>query len=152
MGRLASGFAAGVVATVWKTTAAITGRRQGLTALPAPFPLALVRRLFGGRAPRAVEYPLAAVAHLGYGGTMGAAFAGLWSRHAAAGGTASDVFRGAAWGTLLWVVQQLIFFPVVGWGRFGRDLSRAAAAETLFHHLVYGAVLGALSRASRGGR
>ncbi|WP_135820499.1 hypothetical protein [Halostella litorea] len=150
MGRLASGFAAGVVATVWKTTAAIAGRRQGLTALPAPFPLALVRRLLGGRAPRTVEYPAAAVAHLGYGGTMGALFAALSPR--GDGGTARATARGAAWGALLWLVQQLVFFPVVGWGRFGRDLSRAAAAETLFHHLVYGAVLGAVTPAGRGGR
>jgi len=162
MRRLATGFAAGVVATVWKTTAAIAGRRRGLTALPAPFPLALIRRLTGGHAPRALEYPLAAVAHLGYGGTMGALFAGLSPRGAGDRGASADggvrdatwrgTARGAAWGAVLWVAQQLLFFPLVGWGRFGRDRSRTAAAETLLHHLIYGAVLGAISPAGRGGR
>lgn len=138
MNRLASGFAAGAVATVWKTTVAIAGRRQGLTALPTPFPRALIQRIVGEDAPEGPKLLAAAIAHLGYGGTMGAAFAALWPR----GGVA----RGAAWGAVLWVVQQVVFFPFVGWGSFGRDLSRAASLETLWHHLVYGAALGAILR------
>jgi len=132
------GFAAGVVATVWKTTAAITGRRQGLTALPTPFPRALIVRIVDEDAPEGPTLLTAAVSHLGYGGTMGAAFALLRPEGGAA--------RGAAWGASLWVIQQVIFFPFVGWGRFGRDLSREASLETLLHHLIYGVVLGVLIR------
>lgn len=133
-----AGFLAGVVATVWKTAAAITGRRQGLTALPSPFPLALIERIVGADAPRTIRYPVAAVSHLGYGGTMGAVFALLWPRGGA--------LRGAACGAFLWVIQQAVFFPFVGWGPFGRDLSRTASLETLLHHLIYGLVLGVLTR------
>ncbi|WP_135533820.1 hypothetical protein [Halostella pelagica] len=132
------GFAAGVVATVWKTAAAITGRRQGLTALPTPFPRALTERIVGEDAPEGPKLLAATVSHLGYGGTMGAAFALLQPRGGAV--------RGAAWGAFLWVIQQTVFFPFVGWGPFGRDLSREASLETLWHHLVYGLVLGVLIR------
>jgi hypothetical protein len=144
MRQPARGFAAGVVATVWKTTAAITGRRQGLTALPTPFPRALIERIVGEDAPEGPKLLTAAVSHLGYGGVMAAAFALRWPRGGAA--------RGLAWGAFLWVIQQIIFFPFVGWGRFGRNVSRKASLETLLHHLIYGLVVGVLIRDGRGER
>jgi len=132
--RLTRGAAWGAVATAAKSAVTFLGFLGGESAEPTPMPVAIVERLAGEDAHRALVYPAAALAHLAYGGAAGALFALL--------GRPTTLVRGVAWGALLWLVQQVVVFPFVGWGAFGRTVGMRASVGALVDHLVYGYVLG----------
>lgn len=123
------GFALGVVATIAMSGVMIVGMVTGIAPMPRPIPQAVLGTVADG-APK----PLAALAHLAYGGVFGALLAGLSSPVS---------FReGLATGVILWVVLGVAVLPAIGWGLFGTAITPTVAVATLVLHLIYGAVLG----------
>lgn len=54
--------------------------------------------------------------------------------------------RGATYGAVLWLAVMIVVMPVIGEGRFGRRLGSWGIPVTLWMHLAYGAILGAVYR------
>jgi uncharacterized membrane protein YagU involved in acid resistance len=58
----------------------------------------------------------------------------------------TPVVKGLAWGAILWLLAQLVVMPMMGGGLFSANMGGAMAAMgSLVGHLVYGALLGAIS-------
>ncbi|MBS1271014.1 MAG: hypothetical protein MAGBODY4_00143 [Candidatus Marinimicrobia bacterium] len=49
---------------------------------------------------------------------------------------------GFLWGTILWLIMQVIWLPILGWGIFGSNITPKIAVATLILHLIYGGTLG----------
>ena len=64
-------------------------------------------------------------------------YAGVFERRLPGGA----VFRGALYGSIVFVMAQLVFTPLVGGGVFSRG-NLQMLAGSLLGHLVYGAVVG----------
>jgi hypothetical protein len=52
----------------------------------------------------------------------------------------------AAASATLWAIAVVVFFPLVGWGLFGAEVTPKIAVAALAPHLLYGLVLWAVSR------
>lgn len=59
----------------------------------------------------------------------------------------SNWMRGAEWGTVLWLLAQVVVMPMMGSGVFSTHTPAPAmmVMGSLVGHLVYGAILGAIS-------
>lgn len=56
------------------------------------------------------------------------------------------VFKGIAWGAMLWLVAQLVVMPIMGAGLFSANAGGLAAAMgSLMGHAIYGALLGSIA-------
>ena len=58
----------------------------------------------------------------------------------------SPTVKGATWGAILWLLAQLIVMPMMGGGVFSSQMGGMMTAfSSLLGHLVYGALLGAIT-------
>lgn len=116
------------------TLVMVLGTLTGLSPMPEPIPVALTKMVFG-----AMEQPLliaiGLVAHFLYGGIASIVFANLFRR-------AIGPWSGLGYAVLLWLVMQIVFLPMLGWGLFGSNITPSIAVATLILHLIYGGVLG----------
>ncbi len=55
------------------------------------------------------------------------------------------IVKGVTWGLALWLIAQVVFMPVMGWGFFSSKLMMAplAVVGAFVAHLVWGAAVGA---------
>ena len=117
--RLAVGFGWGVVATIAMSVLMILGVVTGLSPMPAPIPAAIVNNglgLFGLGLPKLLITPLAAVAHLSYGGAAGAILAAL---------TRPVTFwKGLGWGVVLWLIMATLVLHLVYGAALGLLMDR----------------------------
>ncbi len=58
----------------------------------------------------------------------------------------APVLRGAIWGVLLWLAAQMVLMPMIGNGFFSSNLGPPSAVASLVSHLVYGGILGGMTR------
>lgn len=135
--RLSHGFKQGLKATLVMSVPMIIGTVSGRSPMPKPFPKAIADELLGEDAPAPLSVAVAIGGHLLYGSANGAALASF--------GRPVTLKKGLSWGVGLWAVLQTVFMPVVGWGVFGRKVSRMVPVATLVLHLVYGGTLGWLT-------
>jgi hypothetical protein len=102
-----------------------------------PFPVEVAHHLFPRLGPLALTV-VTVLLHFGYGAGAGAVFAFV--------ARPMSVWRGLAFGLVLWVVMQAAFVPLTyGWIEFG--LGRGSPGTSMFAlllHLAYGATLGFL--------
>lgn len=136
--RFGAGFEAGAVGTLAMSVPMMLATLAGKSPMPRPIPNAIVRRVLGEDAPTALVGVATVVAHFGYGGTWGGVLAATSRR--------VSVKRGIGLGVTLWSVLGAVLMPRLGWGFFGRDVSKKVAPATLFLHVVYGAVVGSRLR------
>lgn len=137
--RLREGFGYGVVATIAMSILMLAALVSGMSPMPQPVPKAVVAQLFGSGVPKPVLMALAVGLHLGYGGVFGAVLARV--AHPV------TIWKGFAFGVVLWTLMQVTFLPFLGWGLFGTAITPKITVATLVLHLVYGGVLGwALAR------
>lgn len=135
--RFLSGFGWGVTATLVMSAVMILGMATGMSPMPRPIPAAIIGNLGGGGLPQPAMMGIAALAHLGYGGSWG----GVLARAT----RPVTVWKGLGLGVALWIVMQVLVLPFLGWGFFGTSVTLEIAVATLVLHLVYGAVLGGLT-------
>lgn len=139
--RLAVGAGWGAVATLTMSAVMLAGAAIGASPMPKPIPVALVAHTLGSL-PRPALIALAALAHLSYGATAGAALAGLLKR--------VTVRKALGYAAGLWALMGLLWLPYLGWGFFGTAVTIKIAAATLLLHVIYGLTLGlSLDRAKR---
>jgi len=90
------------------------------------------------RYPRPLRHAVWALAHLGFGATVGLA-AALWPRRATTGPSAYS------FGVAVWAANYAAALPAAGIYPWPREDDRARAAESFLSHLVYAAALRRLS-------
>ncbi len=56
------------------------------------------------------------------------------------------LFRGVLWGIILWLIAQTVIMPMTGAGFFSSNIGPKVVMASLMGHIVYGALLGAISR------
>ena len=124
----------GLLATVVMSIFMVTATLTGLSPMPAPIPMALVKKVLGPM-PKPVLIFLGIIAHLGYGGVAGGILGQLFKERINLG-------IGLGWGVFLWLLMQVIFLPILGWGLFGSAITPKVAVATLILHLIYGITIG----------
>jgi hypothetical protein len=132
--RFRTGFGWGIVATIAMSVVMLAGTVSGRSPMPKPIPVALVATIFGAGLPKPALVLLGAAAHLLYGGT----FAGVLALVA----RPITIWKGIGLAVVLWLVMQLVWLPVLGWGVFGIGITPAIAVATLMLHLIYGVTAG----------
>lgn len=138
--RMASGAAAGAVATVVMTFEMALAKRAGLLGEPPPYKL--TRRIFTvlGHRPRGRELHAAtAAAHIAYGAAAGMAYAALPPRLR---GRAT----GTAFGVALWAVSYMGWIPKIGLMRSPSRDRPGRPTAMILGHVVFGATLDAALR------
>jgi len=128
-----NGFIYGLIATLLMTVIMLLGTVSGISPMPAPIPVVLVKTVFGAM-PKPVLMILGFIAHFIYGGVAGGIFVLFFKK--------SFQRNGFLWGVILWLIMQIIFLPILGWGLFGSALTPKIAVATLILHLIYGGTLG----------
>jgi len=128
------GFGYGLLATLAMTVVMLLGILTGMSPMPAPIPVALVKWAFGNL-PQPALMGIGMMAHFLYGGVAGVLFAHLFRQK-------TNLQTGLLWGALLWLGMQLTVLPLLGWGVFGTAITPKIAVATLVLHLIYGGVLG----------
>lgn len=137
------GFIAGVCATIIMSLALLLGMAMGGSLLPEAVPMAVMESLFGPDVGMGLLLFLTVAGHLIYGGFWGAALAALMPP--------VTETRGILLGVILWLIEQLIVVPALGWGVFGTSMVPTIAASTVVFagtsfilHLIYGQTYGML--------
>ena len=137
------GFIAGVYATIIMSVALLLGMAVGGSLLPEAVPMAVMESIFGSEAGMGLLLFATVVGHLIYGGFWGALLAALMPP--------VTETRGVMLGVFLWLVEQLVVVPALGWGVFGASMAPTIAATTFvftgtsfLFHLVYGQTYGML--------
>jgi hypothetical protein len=137
----ARGAVAGVYASVLMSGVLHAGRRWGSFAKQPP--ILIVRTVLAGGPAQALpaEGLLAALAHLGYGGSWGALFALLTRRH-----PMTDPLSGMQYALLLWLVGYAGWVPAIGATPLPHRDQLDHQLALVAGHLVYGGVLAAALR------
>lgn len=137
------GFIAGIFATIIMSVALMLGMAMGGSLLPDAVPMAVMERLFGPEAPIVLLLASAVIVHLLYGGFWGAALAATMSP--------ITETRGVMLGVFLWIIEQVIVVPLLGWGVFATAIAPSIAATSFVFvgtsfllHLIYGQTYGML--------
>ncbi|MCF7803932.1 MAG: hypothetical protein K9N46_01350 [Candidatus Marinimicrobia bacterium] len=127
------GFIYGLLATLAMTVIMLLSVATKISPMPAPIPVALVKTLLGAM-PKPALMALGMIAHFIYGGIAGSIFAWLFSNR--------TLGVGFLWGAILWLIMQVVFLPILGWGIFGSNITPKIAVATLILHLIYGGTIG----------
>lgn len=106
---------------------------------PLPKPLGLAEKLLG----RSLPLPMGFLFHLAWVTIFSFAYVVLWRdrltlRHA------------LALAGFLWPTAVLVFFPIVGWGLFGLNVSPALIVPVAVSHLIFATILWAFGRLAFG--
>lgn len=132
--RFGRGALWGVVATVVMSIPMLIATATGVSPLPEPIPVALLKSLLGVETAGPLVMIVAVVGHLAYGG--------VWAGLLASRIHPVTLGRGLAIGVGLWLLMQVAVLPILGWGLFGSAVTPAIAGGTLVLHLIYGATVG----------
>jgi hypothetical protein len=120
-------------------------RRARGDAEPATYQTAdAAARLLGASIPEDRRHLAAEVVHYATGAAWGGIFGAL-ARRAELPGLAA----GAAWGALVWLLNDELLVPVLGFSRGPTRYPLSTHAKALASHLVYGAATDAGFRALR---
>lgn len=133
-GYTKQGFLYGLLGTLAMSIIMLIGVGTGLSPMPAPIPMAIVKGILGNIA-KPLLVGLTIIAHFGYGATAGVIFGYLFKEK-------SSIRYGLGWGVFLWLIMDLIVLPLLGWGVFGIAITPKIAVATLVLHLIYGGTLG----------
>lgn len=136
--RLAVGARDGVIATAAMSVVLVAADATGVLR-PLP-PRQIMRQVLPAASERTVDVATL-VGHTGYGAAAGAAYrAVLPSAHA-------GPVTGALYGVALWVAGYEVWVPLAGFLPPAHRDRPGRTVTMLVSHIVYGSVLGALSRA-----
>lgn len=128
------GISFGLVATFFMTLIMLTGMASGQSPIPQPIPAAIAKTIMGPL-PKPVLMVSGMIAHFAYGALAGLLFFTICKN-------GHEIWKGLGWGFLLWLIMQVIFLPLIGWGLFAGEVNIKVIPATLILHLVYGGILG----------
>lgn len=128
------GLIFGLIATAAMTILMLIGKVTGMSPIPEPIPIAIMKHILGDIA-KPILMISGMMSHLIYGSIAGAVFYSLIKNR-------GTIYWSMGFGILLWLMMQLIVLPFLGWGVFGSSVTPKIAMATLVLHLVYGVILG----------
>lgn len=128
------GISFGIIATFFMTLIMLTGMATGQSPIPQPIPAAIAETIMGPL-PKPVLMISGMIAHFAYGAVAGLLFFTV-------GKESHEIWQGLGWGFLLWLIMQVVFLPLIGWGFFAGAVDPKVIPATLILHLVYGGILG----------
>jgi len=114
--------------------------KSGISPLPKPLGLAFAETLVG----RTLPLPMGLAFHFAYVTFWSVVFVRFFPRR----NIKTALFLALG----LWIVVLAVFFPVVGWGFAGLTVSARLIPASLFPHLLFGVLLWALDKFTRGSR
>lgn len=123
----------GVVGTFGMSIIMMTGTLTGMSPIPKPVPLAITDKALGEDKPKPLRMGMAMLSHFTYGAIWGAIFVLIVDD--------VTIWKGLILGAFLWLIMQVVVFPFLGWGAFGKKISMKIGMVTLILHLVYGAIV-----------
>lgn len=125
----------GVLNAVLLSAVMVPVNLAGVSPMPEPPSLAFAQTLLG----TALPLPVGLLFHVAY--------VTLWSVLFIAAAYPDLAFtRALALGLVLWLAALVIFFPVIGWGVLGLDVSPTLIVASLVPHLLFGVFLWGLGR------
>lgn len=123
-------FGIGVLDAVIITAIMLPLVLSGILGIEQPFAVSFVRAIFGDGAP----LPLGLAFHLVY--------VIFWSTIFVLYLTRRPWHNAFALAGVLWLVQAVIFYPVVGWGFLGLSVPVSTALIPLIPHILLAIILG----------
>lgn len=128
-------IAIGIGVAILTAGVMLIGLRTGVSPLPRPLALAFVQTLVGGQPPMPVGFLFHAV----WVTFFSVLYVGLFRP--------TLTFLQAFWlAFVLWVLVLVFFFPVVGWGFLGLEVSPKLIAVAAVSHLLFAILLWAFCR------
>lgn len=113
--------------------------KSHMSPLPKPLGLAFSETLLG----RPLPLPVGLLFHLAWVMIFSFAYVVLWRDRL----TLRNALDLAG---VLWLAAVLVFFPIVGWGLFGLNVSPALILPVTVSHLLFAAILWAFARLAFG--
>jgi len=130
----------GLVISVVTALLMLVSMKSGISPLPKPLGLAFAETLSG----RALPLPVGLLFHTVYVTFWSMIFVFFFRRR--------TLTTALALAGVLWLGVLVVFFPVVGWGIAGLNVSPKLIPASLVPHLFFGALLWALDKFARRGR
>jgi hypothetical protein len=118
----------GIATAVILSLVMVPAVKAGISPMPEPLALAFARVLFGE-----VPLPVGLLFHLVY--------VTFWSVVYIATFKERDLLNALMLALILWVLVLILFFPIVGWGFFGLDVSPKLLVASLVPHLLFAIIL-----------
>jgi hypothetical protein len=135
MRRFGGAILAGVLSAVVMALIMTPALRAEVAPMPATLGLAVARRLFGQDATQWHGFAMHVVYLAGWTVVYVAAFSDNLS-----------FARAFAIALFMWVLVQIVFYPVVGWGFLGLAVSPLLIPASLIVHLLWAFVIWILCR------
>jgi predicted membrane-bound dolichyl-phosphate-mannose-protein mannosyltransferase len=125
----------GIVTALILSVISVTGMKTGVSPLPKPLALAFAETILSR------ELPL----------PVGLAFHTVWVTFFSVVYVARHRYkitfmRALGLSAVLWISTLVVFFPLVGWGLFGLDVSPMLIAGSAVPHLLFAIILWGLCR------
>jgi hypothetical protein len=113
--------------------------KSRLSPLPKPLGLAFAETLLG----RPLPLPVGLLFHLAWVTLASSAYVVLWRDRL-------TLRNALALAGVLWLAAVMVFFPIVGWGPFGLDVSAKLIVPVTVSHLLFATLLWAFARLAFG--
>ncbi len=125
----------GVVTAILLSAVMVPALKLGVSPLPKPLGLAFAETVLG----RALPLPVGLLFHVVYVTFWSVAYVALLRDRL-------SLRNALLLGLALWVVVLVVFFPVVGWGFLGPEVSPKLIVASLIPHLLFAVFLWGLCR------
>lgn len=127
----------GVAVAILTGAIMFVGLKMGVSPLPRPLGLALAETLFGTPLP----LPVGLLFHVAWVTLFSAVYVVLFRD--------ALTFMRAFWlAVALWILVLVFFFPLVGWGLFGLDVTPKLIVASAVPHLIFAISLWGLCKVS----
>lgn len=120
----------GVIDTIIITAIMLPLVLSGALGIEQPFAVTFVRAIFG----ESVPLPLGIAFHVVYVLFWATVFLRFLAQR--------PWYNAVVLAGVLWLVQVVLFYPIVGWGFFGLDASVMTAVVPLIPHVLLAIILG----------
>jgi hypothetical protein len=127
----------GIATAVILSVIAIMGQKTEISPLPKPLALAFAETILGRKLP----LPVGLLFHVAWVTAFSIVYVVLY-RHKMTFGRALGL------AAVLWISVLVVFFPIVGWGFFGLNVSPMLIVGSAVPHLLFAIILWGLCRVS----
>lgn len=124
----------GIAVSVLTAVVAIISQKTGISPLPKPLGLAFAKTLFGDSTP----LPVGLALHTLYVTFWSVVFVRFFPKR--------TFMTALGLGLALWLAVLVVFFPIVGWGFAGLEISVMLIPAALMPHLLFAVLLWAFER------
>lgn len=127
----------GVLTALILSIISVTGMKTGVSPLPKPLALAFAETILGRKLP----LPVGLAFHVAWVTFFSVVYVAIF-RHT------MTFMRALGLSAVLWLSTLVVFFPIVGWGFFGLNVSPMLIVGSAVPHLLFAIILWGLCRIS----